>query len=196
MRAAIYHNVQRACRECGGPVAGLGKGQYIHRGGDRDHEPEATFRAGYDGYEPGHAMSRVLEAEVPDGLDPRETAQLLYDAGNLDAGELAEKNGIDLPAVARAYAERELRALSVGDVIVIGEVPLAVAGMGFTPVGGGLFRAVPCREPGSVSLPQCSYCRVTGDASTLEPFNAAGNLACRDARACSSRMAAAERGTP
>jgi hypothetical protein len=42
------------------------------------------------------------------------------------------------------------------------------------------------------ALPACSYCGVegtTGDGGTLEQFNPAGNVACRDTAGCSARMA-------
>ena len=42
--------------------------------------------------------------------------------------------------------------LSVGDIVAVGEVPLAVAKVGWTPVSGGL-NEVRTREHGTVPLP-------------------------------------------
>lgn len=42
------------------------------------------------------------------------------------------------------------------------------------------------------NLGRCAYCGLTGRGELFEPFNAAGNLACRDNAACLSRQAAQE----
>jgi hypothetical protein len=121
-------------------------------------------------------MVRVFETEVPDGQHPHQVAERMFEAFNIGEDELAQ-----------AYRARGLRSMSVGDVARVGEVPLACASVGWD-LAAGEFNETMAGAHGSVPLPHCSYCHFTGDDTTLEPFNPAGNLACRDARACSARM--------
>jgi hypothetical protein len=86
-----------------------------------------------DGYTPGDPMVRVFTYQAqPCGRTPEQRADRAFSAFNgypLDAGDT------DL---SRAYYQRQLRSLSVGDVVTAGEIALAVARAGWTPVRGGL----------------------------------------------------------
>ena len=108
--------------------------------------------ANYRGYQPGHPLVRVFEADVDPAevavkpmrsapcdpsaprrpITPEQIAAGLFDAFNDDAENLPPA----LAALAAAYRARRLRSLSVGDVVVIGEVPLLVAPRGFAIVTG------------------------------------------------------------
>jgi hypothetical protein len=63
--------------------------------------------------------------------------------------------------------------------------------------GGGQAPAYVFHEPMPAGLDggpasHCAYCGHAGDRALFEPFNTAGNLACRDNGACLGRQAAAE----
>jgi len=64
-------------------------------------------------------------------------------------GHPSDAGGADL---SRRYYERELRSLSVGDVVAVGEAGLAVGRVGWTPVRGGLAE-VRTAEHGTRPLP-------------------------------------------
>ena len=86
-----------------------------------------------DGYQPGDPMVRVFTYQAgPAGRAPEDIAEEAFAICN---GHPADADGADL---ARRYYDRELRSLSKGDVVAIGEIGLAVAGVGWTPVRGGL----------------------------------------------------------
>lgn len=175
----IFHNVQRECRRCGEPVDQAGPGLFVHAEPPEDGHGAGNeaIPSGFDGYQPGHAMVLVFQTEVPDGQDSYAIAEQMFEAFNIGDGEMA-----------RAYRARELRSLSVGDVVVAGETPLHCASVGFE-IAEGEFRQVWYSSHGSRALPHCSYCYryTTGDDDTLEPFNM-HNLACRDVLACVDRQ--------
>lgn len=176
MRVKIFHNVQEACMRCGFPVRPDGPDRWRHLTPDADHEALDTRPVGYDGYTPGHRMILVFETGAPDGEDPHATAERMFEMFNVGTCDTA-----------RAYRARNLRSLSVGDVVAVGDVRLAVARMGFTPAEGQ-FMQVWTGQHGSRPVPHCQYCLATEVTGPLEPFNRAGNLACKDVKGCSDRM--------
>jgi hypothetical protein len=179
----VYHNVQRECRACGGPVIDLGDDEWAHLRDDADHIPVSVTASGFLGYQPGHALVPVFQTEVPDGRDAEGVAQRMYDAFNADPEFLGPEDR----ALAADYRARRLRSLSVGDVVDIGGALLAVASCGFLPVAGEIRRAwLSCH--GTVPLPHCSRCLVIADQADLMWCDPAGHRACRDAAACSARM--------
>lgn len=186
LKVTVFHNVQHECRRCGKPVVSLGDDEWAHLAEDAGHAPASVSRTG-SGYRAGDAMSRVLEARLPGVPSLSWMLEQLFAAFN-EPGAAPELAGL-----ARAYRGRRLRSLSVGDVVEIDGARFACAPASWTELpASALFRMVPSREPGSASLPCCSYCGVTGGDSALEPFNLAGSLACRDVRACSVRQGAQE----
>ncbi len=100
-----------------------------------------------EGYHPGDPAVRVFtyQADLA-GRAPEEIAEEAFAICN---GHPRDARGADL---ARRYYERELRSLSVGDVVVVGEVPLAVGRAGWSPVRGGLAE-VRADEHGTHPLP-------------------------------------------
>lgn len=98
----------------------------------RDHDGHMIH---FLGYEQGHPLVPVFDADIdlshPDWANLPEA---IFEACNVDVDQ------IDGPmrSLARAYRERRLRSLSVGDVVVIGDgddrIALKVAQMGFSPV--------------------------------------------------------------
>ena len=172
MRVVIFHNVQFECRRCDKPAISLGEGQWAHleeaAGPCGGIFAASVAPSGPGGYRVGHAMSRVLEAELP-GVRSRDWAlEQLFAAFN-EPGAAAELAGL-----AVRYRERGLRSLSVGDVIELDGARYACAPSIWAPLpDDAQFRVVPSREPGSASLPECSYCDAPGDETTLEPFNSA-----------------------
>jgi hypothetical protein len=80
-------------------------------------------------------------------------------------GHPSDAGGADL---SRRYYKRELRSLSKGDVVVVGEVPLAVASIGWTPVRGGL-NEVRTSEHGTRPLPIAAPGRARPDPGETLP---------------------------
>jgi hypothetical protein len=114
-------------------------------------ETDAAGRhVGFFGYRPGHALVRVFEAEVPvgDGTEPQMLAELMFKVGNAPLEHLA---GLERE-MAESYRSRSLRSISVGDVVVIGETPLACGKTGWEPVTGTV-SVTGAGEPGSIPLP-------------------------------------------
>jgi hypothetical protein len=99
-----------------------------------------------DGYQPGDPMVRVFTYQATPAGSPEEIAE---DAFGICNGHPRDAHG---EALARRYYERELRSLSVGDVVAVGEVPLAVGRAGWKPVHGGLAE-VRVHEHGTHPLP-------------------------------------------
>ncbi len=85
-----------------------------------------------EGYQPGDPMVRVFTYQADPAGGPEEIAEEAFAICN---GHPRDAWGTDL---AHRYYERELRSLSKGDVVVAGEVALAVASVGWIPVRGGL----------------------------------------------------------
>jgi hypothetical protein len=103
-----------------------------------------------DGYTPGDPMVRVFTCQTqPGGRSPEQIAEDAFAAFN---GHPADAEGATL---ARQYYGRQLRSLSKGDVVSAGEIALAVAGAGWTPVRGGLTE-VRTDEHGTHPLPPVS----------------------------------------
>lgn len=106
-----------------------------------------------DGYAPGDPMVRVFTYQTqPDGCSPEQLAEDAFAAFN---GHPADAEGAVL---ARQYYGRQLRSLSKGDVVSAGEIALAVAGAGWTPVRGGLTE-VRTDQHGTHPLPPVSCCK-------------------------------------
>lgn len=85
------------------------------------------------GYQPRHPMVRVFTYQAdPAGRAPETIAEEAFTICN---GHPRDAGGEE---VSRRYYARELRSLSVGDVVAVGEVPLAVAQAGWTLVRVGL----------------------------------------------------------
>jgi hypothetical protein len=178
----IYHNVQHECRECGQPVISLGDDEWAHLREGAGHAVVRATAVGHNGYQPGQALVPVFQAEVPDSLRPEDAAQRMYNTSrNLTIF------GTEDGDLAAAYLARKLRPLSIGDVVDVGGMMLAVAYGGFTPVTGEIRRTwVP--YPGTVPLPHCWFCHAIAGETELEPFNRAGTLACRNGEACADQM--------
>jgi hypothetical protein len=85
-----------------------------------------------DGYQPGDPMVRVFAYQATPGRPAGEIAEEAFAIFNDHPRDAA---GADL---ACAYYGRRLRSLSKGDVVVAGEVALAVGSVGWIPVRGGL----------------------------------------------------------
>jgi hypothetical protein len=92
MRVSVYHNVAR---------------------------DEAGRRINGFGYESGHPIVHVFEAETDlDWMPASELAEMVWIACNVNPDRLGSGR---LATFARAYRDRRLRSLSVGDVVVLGE---------------------------------------------------------------------------
>jgi hypothetical protein len=99
-----------------------------------------------DGYQPGNPMVRVFAYHAdPAGRSPETIAEEAFAICN---GHPGDAGGRDL---SRRYYQRELRSLSKGDVVAVGEVPLAVASAGWKPVTGG-FAEIRVHEHGTRPL--------------------------------------------
>jgi hypothetical protein len=85
-----------------------------------------------EGYQPGNPVVRVFTYQTAPAGSPEETAEEAFAICN---GHPRDARGEDL---ARRYYQRELRSLSVGDVVAVGEARLAVGRVGWTLVLGGL----------------------------------------------------------
>jgi len=101
------------------------------------------------GYQPGDPMVRVFTYQADPAADPEEIAEEAFAICN---GHPCDARGEDL---ARRYYARELRSVSKGDVVAVGEVALAVASVGWIPVRGSL-HAVRTDEYGTHPLPPLS----------------------------------------
>jgi hypothetical protein len=99
-----------------------------------------------DGYQPGDPMVRVFAYQASPGRSAEEIADEAFDTFN---DHPRDPGGADL---ACAYYGRRLRSVAKGDVVVVGEAALAVAGIGWTPVSGGLNK-VRTSEYGTHPLP-------------------------------------------
>ncbi len=124
MRASIYHNIARD-----------GHSQMINFGG----------------YRPGHPLVHVLDADVepPSGSTSTMIAESIYAACNLAPEDVTGR----LRTLATGYRHRGQRSLSVGDIVCVGEVALAVGRpAGWEPASGPLAE-VRTREHGTSPLP-------------------------------------------
>jgi hypothetical protein len=120
-------------------------------------DDQGRHTAMLDGYQPGDPVVRVFAYQAdPTGRPPEAIAEEAFAICNDHPGDAA---GAEL---ACAYYGRRLRSLSKGDVVVVGEVPLAVASAGWTPVRGGL-KEVRAGEHGTYPLPARSRLPGTAD---------------------------------
>ena len=153
MKVAIFHNIARECRTCGLPVMEIGDDEWAHTTPGAGHLPRVGL-ANFDGYKPGHPLVRVFEVEVPDGSEPGRVADWMFEAFNAPPEYLTG----DLAGWEQAYRARQLRSLSVGDVVAVGEIPLACASSGWEPVTGTV-NEVLAGYYGSVPLPRTEPAR-------------------------------------
>jgi hypothetical protein len=110
-------------------------------------DPDGRHLAMLDGYTPGDPMVRVFTYQTqPRGRAPEQIAEDAFAAFN---GHPSDAEGA---ALAGEYYGRRLRSLSKGDVVTADEIALAVAGVGWTPVRGGLTE-VRTDEHGTHPLP-------------------------------------------
>jgi len=124
-------------------------------------DDQGRHTAVLDGYQPGDPMVRVFTYQAgPAGRDPEQIAEEAFAICN---GHPADTAGEEL---SRRYYGRELRSLSKGDVVVIGEVALAVASAGWDPVSGSLAE-VRTRQHGTRPLPDRSHPADQGEAASL-----------------------------
>lgn len=91
MRVSVYHNVAR---------------------------DQAGRKINWFGYESGHPIVHVFEADIDvgDEIFASALAEMVWTACNLGPDELTGR----MATLARAYRDRRLRSLSVGDVVVLG----------------------------------------------------------------------------
>jgi hypothetical protein len=109
-----------------------------------EHDRHTGMHAGY---QPGDPMVRVFTYQTdPAGHIPEQIAEEAFAICN---GHPRDAHGQSL---ARRYYQRELRSLSVGDIVAVGEVGLAVDRFGWTLVHGGLTE-VRIHEHGTHPLP-------------------------------------------
>ena len=121
----------RAARPAGrGGRAGDGEDHGHYLAQRRPRRAGAASRM-LDGYRPGDPWSASSPTRRP-GRSAEEIADEAFDIFN---DHPRDPDGVGL---ACAYYGRGLRSLSVGDIVSVGEVPLAVGRAGWTPVRGGL----------------------------------------------------------
>lgn len=107
------------------------------------------------GYEPGHPLVRVFEADVgfENDLGAEDLAEEIWIIGNAEPETLTGAGAV----LARAYRARCLRSLSVGDVVVIGDgvdrTALSVDQAGFARVEVDSLTIVTTREHGTEPWP-------------------------------------------
>lgn len=112
-------------------------------------------RINWFGYEPGHPLVRVFEADIGfgDDLDVEEVAEEIWIIGNAEPETLTDARA----ALARAYRARRLRSLSVGDVVVIGDgvdrTALRMEQSGFSRVEVDALTIVTTRDHGTEPWP-------------------------------------------
>ncbi|HUZ25361.1 MAG TPA: hypothetical protein VMV07_16520 [Streptosporangiaceae bacterium] len=122
------------------------------------HDQAGRHTAPLDGFTPGDPMVRVFTYQAtPRGRSPEAIAE--------DAFALANGHPRDdeTARLSRLYYQRRLRSLSVGDVVAVGEVPLAVGRVGWTLVRG--LNEVRTSEHGTHPLP--SRLPDTGDHTAI-----------------------------
>jgi hypothetical protein len=104
----------------------------------------------FDGYRPGAPLVRVFEYDHPHPGQPERIAEAAFFLFNVDPGFMQ-------PAeyeIGQRYRARQLRSLSVGDIVMVGQVALAVEPVGFRPVDGGQLNEVHEEHYGTVPLPK------------------------------------------
>ena len=133
----VFHNVARECRYCGVPVTDEARAldvdgdQALVCPENKRGSSHVICLANFDGYKPGQPIVRVFRADFEtDHTDPQRIGDELYEAFNIGDEFPSHRHH----AMAVAYRARKLRSLSTGDVVVIGEAPLAVADIGFMPI--------------------------------------------------------------
>ena len=108
-----------------------------------------------DGYQPGDPVVCVFAYQASPGRPAEEIAEEAFAICN---GHPADADGKEL---ARRYYGRELRSLSKGDVVAVGEAALAVGRVGWTLISGGV-NEVRASEHGTCPLASISPCEEPG----------------------------------
>ncbi|WP_344957676.1 hypothetical protein [Actinomadura miaoliensis] len=117
-------------------------------------DPEGRM-VNFLGYESGHPLVHVFEADIDLGgvVFVSALAEALWAACNLDPEWLTGRCAI----LARAYRDRRLRSMSVGDVVVIGEgegrVAMCADSVGFSFVRPDRLNVVTTCAPGTQPWP-------------------------------------------
>lgn len=129
----LFHNVQRECHTCHRPVMAIGDGRAHLDLPSADHVVTSVDHpADKIGYQDGHALVRVFELEHADTKTPARVADHLAKILRISP-EFQDGRDADLSAL---YRKRDLRALALGDVILVGEYARALAVGGSRPVSG------------------------------------------------------------
>ncbi|MDQ2816514.1 MAG: hypothetical protein M3Z75_32935, partial [Actinomycetota bacterium] len=95
-------------------------------------DDQGRHTAMLDGYQPGDPVVRVFAYQASPGRPAEEIAEEAFAIFNDHPGDAA---GAEL---ACAYYGRRLRSLSVGDLVGVGDIVLAVSPAGWDPVTGPL----------------------------------------------------------
>jgi hypothetical protein len=102
---------------------------------------------GFAGFTPGDEMVKVFSYETESsGRTAEQIAEHAFTLTN-DAPD-----GQEAIELARQYRARQLRSVSVGDLVVVGEIPLTVERAGWAPLRGAITE-VSTDEHGSHPLP-------------------------------------------
>lgn len=135
MRVSVYHNVAR---------------------------DEAGRMINFGGYESGHPIVHVFDADIDvgDEVVASALAEMVWTAGNLDPDQLTGR----MATLARAYRDRRLRSLSVGDVVALGEgddgenrMAMCVDAVGFSFVRTDRLNIVTTCEHGTQPWPSDAH---------------------------------------
>jgi hypothetical protein len=156
VKVTIFHNIARECSRCGQPLMDVGgqddRYRWAHTDPGAGHPPAVTL-ANFRSYKAGHPLVRVFEAEIPDdyAADPRLFAEAMFEIGNAPLDYLTDWK----LSLAAEYRRRQLRSVSVGDVVAVGETPLICASSGWQVLTGevsevrtGTDGSAPLRLPG------------------------------------------------
>jgi hypothetical protein len=109
---------------------------------------EHDRKISYFGYQDGHPLVVVFEADIGLGDEacPSAVAEEIYVACNLDPDMLTGRMAV----LARAYRDRRLRSLSVGDLVVIGDgdgrIAMRVDDVGVSAVAGDTLKLLSTPE--------------------------------------------------
>lgn len=100
-----------------------------------------------DGYRPGDPVVRVFTYQADPAGSPEAVAEDAFAICNGHPRRAADAG------LSRDYYDRELRSLSVGDIVSVGETRLAVTKVGWTLVRDDL-NETRDEEPGTHPLPE------------------------------------------
>jgi hypothetical protein len=99
---------------------------------------EAGRPVNFDGYAASAPLVRVFEYDHPRAESVEQIAEHAFYLFNVDPGYMQP----DDYEIARSYRDRELRALSTGDVILADDAVLAIEPIGFRPIEVGQLNEV------------------------------------------------------